>query len=140
MKKIYIIISVLAIFVSCNSYSQNKLDSKQFYTEYIEPLDGVSSEIACGIIEDASTLNRLNIELQERVDYYKENGLTYPNQTFVFLVDNHFIKEFSDIAERFEIRKNSMPKSYYNKMMNELKSSIKTAEWLRAEYVKAINQ
>ncbi len=138
-KSFYIIITAVAIFIGCNSYSQDtKFDSKKFYTEYVEPLSGVDSNDACGIIEDASTMNRLKTELNERVDYYKKNKLSHPTKGLVFLVDNHFIKEFSDIIERVEIRKDNMPKNYYNKMMNELNDCLKTAEWLRAEYVKSL--
>lgn len=141
MKK-YIILTVIATAICCSSFAQDshKFDSKQFYTEFVEPLDGINEDDACGIIEDASTMSRLGIELDSRINFYKANGSKYLSRTDVLIVDDHFIKEFNDIVERIELRKDEMPKQYFNKMMNELQNNIKKATWLRAEYVRGLSK
>lgn len=156
MKKNTYIITVVACLISYTSFAQTKFekfDSKEFYTEYVEPLNGI--ELGTGEINDLLTISMLHsmnenavriinqyktktgvFDATKNVDYSNPRlaaALAKGTQMYIDLLAGG-IEDCMNWMELLDEHKKELPKEYYNKRMKELDETIANISTAKTYY------
>lgn len=153
MKKNIYILTAVACLISCTSFAQNKFDSKNFYAEYVEPLNGIElctgevndfismsmlpskNEIAVNVINQYKTKTGV-FDVTKNVDYSNPRlaaALAKGTQIFIDLLDD-YIEDCMYWMELLDEYKTELPKEYYNKRMKELDEAISNLSTAKTYY------
>lgn len=153
MKKNIYILTAVACLISCTSFAQNKFDSKNFYAEYVEPLNGIElctgevndfismsmlsskNEIAANVINQYKTKTGV-FDASKKVNYSNPRlaeTLAKGTQIFIDMLSDN-IEDCMDLMELLNEYKNELPKEYYNKRMKELDETIANLSTAKTYY------
>lgn len=143
MKKL-VYITAISILFSCNSFCQEKEESfnaKDFYTEYIEPLDGFKNNdssinaAAYVIINDISNLKRIEAVIDFQTKNLNDSGKwsDFAINTVINCLNKN-LEQLFDMRDSFNYYKDRFPAAYSDKIFKEVDDSINAASRLLAEY------